>query len=85
MPGMGLLCQLNPLTAYNLDAAVVAFGVTVENALQETFEIGAGDSKKTIRKYTIGEILAGRLLEREGGSGSMAFLKNSDMNYEEVG
>jgi hypothetical protein len=79
-----LLGVKNELAAYLFDGAVVTFGNAVENALQETFEIGSGDTKKTIQKYTLKEILSGRMLESEdGGSGDLGILKKSGF-YEEV-
>lgn len=60
MPGIDQLNQLNPLTAYQFDAAVTAFATIIKNALQETVETGAGSSKRTVAKYRIGELLDDR-------------------------
>jgi hypothetical protein len=57
MPGIDLLCQLNPLTAYQFDAAVVAFGTTIENALQEQIQVGAGKDKRWKQKYKLSDLL----------------------------
>lgn len=57
MPGIERLCQLNPLTAYQLDAAVTTFGTIIKNALQETVETGIGSSKRRVAKYKIGDLL----------------------------
>lgn len=57
MPGIDLLNQLNPLTAYQLDTAVTTFATLIKNALQETVETGAGSSKRTVARYKIGELL----------------------------
>lgn len=57
MPGIEMLCQLNPLTAYQFDAAVTTFGTIIKNALQETVETGIGSSKRRVAKYKIGDLL----------------------------
>lgn len=51
---MPLLCSMNPLTAYQFDAAVVLFGTALENALQERVE---GADKKSRPKYKLDELL----------------------------
>lgn len=57
MPGIELLCQLNPLTAYQFDRAVTTFGRILTNALQEMVETGVGSSRKRVAKYRINELL----------------------------
>lgn len=49
--------ERNPLAAWMLDNAVLAFGTIVENARQEQDEIGSGQGKKWVKRYTIGQLL----------------------------
>lgn len=73
------------LACYLFDGAVIAFGQTVEWALQQTLEIGAGDTKRLIPKYTLAEIFErGLWMEgRGGGSGDWGLVKKSGL-YDEV-
>lgn len=57
MPGIDLLCRLNPLTAYQFDAAVTTFGMIIKNALHETVEVASGNGKRSVAKYKIDELL----------------------------
>ena len=41
--------------AYQIDRAVTTFGITIDNALQETIEYG--DEGKTADKYTLDQLL----------------------------
>ena len=41
--------------AYQIDRAVTTFGIIIDNALQETFDIG--DEGKTANKYTLDQLL----------------------------
>lgn len=45
------------LACYCFDAAVVAFGTTISNALQETVEVGVGKQKRREDKYTLKQLL----------------------------
>lgn len=47
----------DPLVAYLLDRAVVAFGTVVENALQETVTLGAPGKTTRQRRYTLAQLL----------------------------
>ena len=42
---------------YQFDAAVNYLGLVVENAMLETTEVGVGDSKRSIAKYTLAQLL----------------------------
>lgn len=76
-----LLCIDDPLAAYLFDAAVVAFGTIVENALQETVEQGSGSNRRHVPRYRITDILQdGFTFPREN---PLAVFKGFD-NYEEV-
>lgn len=57
LPGMEFLASLNPLTPYLLDKACVTFGTVIENAMQETVEVGTGSSKRTVPRYKLPELL----------------------------
>jgi hypothetical protein len=51
--------------AYQIDRAVTTFGIVIDNALQETLEIG--DEGKTVDKYTLDQLLDKEfLLPRKG-------------------
>lgn len=55
------MCLTGPfwsLAAYQLDAAVTAFGVMIDNATQETVEVGSGTNKRIRPRWTIEELLA---------------------------
>lgn len=81
MPGIELLCQLNPLTAYQFDTAVTTFGTIFDNALQETVEVGAGSSKRHVAKYKIDDLLDEKFQFAEPDP--LAIFKTMDI-YEEV-
>jgi hypothetical protein len=49
--------ERDPLAAYMLDNAVLAFGTIIENALMEQHEIGSGQGKKWVKRYTITQLL----------------------------
>jgi hypothetical protein len=74
--------------AYCLDGATATFGITVENALAETVEVGIGETKKHVAKYTIGKLLGPNfVLPRPGDSsvGDMGLLKSAAGGfYDEV-
>jgi hypothetical protein len=85
MPGMELLCQLNPLTSYQLDAAVTYFGNVIENALYERIEVGFGETKKSIAKYTLPQILDDKFQFRDDDGGDLSLLKGGEGEfYDEV-
>lgn len=76
-----LLCVADPLAAYQFDAAVTTFGVTLENALQETRESGTGSNKRLVPRYKLTDLLAdGFQFPRED---TLAGLRGMD-GYEEV-
>lgn len=52
-----LLRVKNSLAAYLFDGAVITFGSIVESALHERIEVGSGDSKKFVDKYTLKQLL----------------------------
>lgn len=82
MPGMELLCQLNPLTAYQFDAAVVAFGITIENALHELVETGQGANRKSKQRYKLNDLLNDKFqFQRENPLTALQGVEG----YEEVG
>jgi hypothetical protein len=54
---MEALCRLNPLAAYNFDAAITTLGVIFENALQETVESGSGSTKRIVARYKLDDML----------------------------
>lgn len=82
MPGIDLLNQLNPFTALLFDKAVTAFGVTLENALQETVEVKMGDRTRTRPKYKLSDLLAeGFQFPRQDALGDLRGVEG----YEEVG
>lgn len=45
------------ITAYCVDKTVLWFGITVENLLSETVEVGQGRDKRRERKYTLEQLL----------------------------
>lgn len=47
----------DPLAAWSLDNAVTAFGTLVENMLQERDEIGSGQHKQWVQRYTLERLL----------------------------
>lgn len=57
MPAMELLCKLNPLTAYLFDACVTHFGLTIENALHETYKVQMGKHTEDRPRYTLTQLL----------------------------
>lgn len=50
-----LIAEKDEFIAYQIDRAVLTFGVTIDNALLETIEIG--DEGKTIPKYELSQLL----------------------------
>jgi hypothetical protein len=54
---MPSLCELNPLTAYQFDAAVTHFGTLIENALHETVKVGSGNNVEYKPKYRLSLLL----------------------------
>src|SRR5687768_7191541 len=52
-----LLNIQDKLAAYQLDAAVTTFYITIKNALQERIDVNFGDKKKSIAKYTLPQLL----------------------------
>lgn len=82
MPWIVTLDTLNPFTTYLFDKAVTAFGTVISNALQETVEVGPENSRRTVAKYKLGDLLEdGWQFPNEGGFG---VLKGLDI-YEEAG
>lgn len=78
---MEFLCSLNSTTAHQLDSAVVTFGTIVENALQETVKVGAGDSRRSVPRWKLPELLADTFqFPREDTTG---FFRGLD-GYQEV-
>ena len=53
-----LVCEENPLVAYLLDSAVVTFGRTVENHLEEMINNGSDVNPKWESKYKLYDILS---------------------------
>lgn len=51
------MCLDDAYVAYQFDAAVSTFGIVIENALQETVEVGEGANKRTRAKYQLSELL----------------------------
>lgn len=49
--------DLDSLTRYIINKAVTYFGVTIENALHETVEVGYGNNKHSESKYGLDELL----------------------------
>lgn len=49
--------ELDSLTRYLINKAITYFGMTVENWLHETVEVGAGNNKHSERKYELSELL----------------------------
>lgn len=45
------------IAAYCVDGAVLWFGLTIENALAETKEVGMGKDKRREQKYTLSQLL----------------------------
>lgn len=74
---------LGPMARYCLDGAVVAFGVTVENALHETVELGSGKHKTRRARWTLSEILQDdfTLPRRDEKQASIDSLKGIDGAY----
>lgn len=52
-----LLCISDPLAAYQFDAAVVMFGVIVENALQVEHNEGTQKEPRMVKTYTLPQLL----------------------------
>lgn len=52
-----LLCISDPLVAYQVDACVTTFGITIENALLERNETGVGQHRRSEPKYTLTQLL----------------------------
>ncbi len=52
-----LVCIEDRWTAYQLDAAVALVGGAIENAAQELQEVGQGQDKKLVPRYTMHELL----------------------------
>lgn len=70
------------LAAYQFDAAVVAFGLMIENARSETVTIGNGSNRRTRPRWTLEELLDdGFQFPREDG---LALFRSVE-GYEEVG
>ena len=77
----------NKLAAFSFDRAVVVYGSTVDAALREEIEIGSGDSKRKIPRYTLQEIFRkGHFLQRgDGNVGDLSLLKKPEgAFYDEV-
>lgn len=55
-PSLDLMLD-DALTAWCVDGAVLWFGITVENALQERIDVGVGKDKRSEAKYTLEELL----------------------------
>lgn len=75
------------LTAYLFDSAVVAFGTAVENALQETIDVGTEDKPKREKKYTLKQLLTpGFTIETEEDDGfDVSMFKGmAGVMYDEV-
>jgi hypothetical protein len=52
-----VLHEDDPLAAWMLDNAILTFGTIVENMLLERDEIGSGQHKKSVNRYTITQLL----------------------------
>ena len=79
------MCLTGPfwsLAAYQLDAAVITFGIMIENASQETVEVGSGTSKRIRQRWKLAELLADDFKFPRDDDGLAAF-RNVD-GYEEV-
>lgn len=89
MPGIDLLNQLNPLTAYQFDRAVTTFGRIIANAIQETVEVGSGHNKTRHQRYTLAQLLDDTFAlprkQDEERQASLATLKQAESAfYDEV-
>jgi hypothetical protein len=81
-----LLNIQDKLAAYQLDAAVTTFGITIKNALQEQIEVGIGETKKRIAKYTLPQLLDERFQFGDDDGGDLSLLKGGAGEfYDEVG
>lgn len=71
-------------TCYQFDNAVLWFVNTIENALTERVEVGAGDSRKSIARYTLTQLLDPAFtLPRDGNDSGMDMLMGGEY-YDEV-
>lgn len=52
-----MLQENDPLAAWMLDNLVLTFGTIVENALLERDEIGSGQGKTSVARYTLTQLL----------------------------
>jgi hypothetical protein len=52
-----VLRENDPLAAWSLDNLVLTFGTIVENALLERDEIGSGQHKQSVSRYTLTQLL----------------------------
>ena len=57
-PPSKLLGVTNKLAAYNLDSAVLFFGVAMDNALQERINIGTDERPEYRPRYRLQELLS---------------------------
>lgn len=82
-----LLCIRDRLAAYQFDNAVIRFRIIMENALQETVEVGVGTSRRVVARYTLQELLDPDFkFAREQEAVSPAMFKRVDgAFYDEVG
>lgn len=84
--------ELGALTRWQLDNAVTAFGIVMENALQEMIEEGSGASKKWRAKYKLAQLLDDKFTFTNGNGGDpqgvadhLAPLKGAEnADYDEV-
>lgn len=78
----------DPLAAWMLDNAVTYFGTLVENMLQERDEIGSGQHKQWVQRYTIQQLLDPKFVYPKPPS-EQEELQGMDgtegLNYDEVG
>jgi hypothetical protein len=67
---------------------VTTFGITIENALYERIDVGAGDKKKSVAKYTLPQLLDERFQfgdESGAGRSELSRLKGTENAfYDEV-
>lgn len=76
----------DPLTAYQVDAAVTTFRVIIKNALLETVEVGSGPARTRRPRYTLSELLDDKFkLPRKDEQASVSTLEGVEgAHYDEV-
>lgn len=68
--------------AYQIDRAVTTFGIIIDNALEE--ELAIGDEGKTVKKYTLDQLLAKDFLLPRPGIDSEPFEAVDGMLFDTV-